>query len=416
MARRGLWLVALHVGMIAAALAVGMLQASGGWQPHRQAWVAGAFIVFGLFNALVAVPGTDLVRSVSVFAACAAIAVPDPIVRTLTAVACWLLWPPAFFLSAWRVAPTQRGDPDNNAAGRQARVTTAAIIAAVAVASIAFRLMNGELRQTAALFIGIPAFMAIVVTLFARPGSAIGVACKAVTVGLLVSLIFLGEGFLCIAMSAPIFYAIAIFVAAMLPHRPADVAPGRGTTTYGLVLIAIVPLSLEGVHDRLSFGREESVTVTKIVAASRDEVARALFESPRFDRTLPAYLRAGFPRPVSTRIERDQNRARWIVHMRGGETRLDGQEPAPGDLVLELVERRPNALAWRVASDTTHMTHFLDWRGSTVEWQAIDAGTTRVSWTVRYRRGLDPAWYFGPWERYAMRLAAGYLIDAVATP
>ena len=42
--------------------------------------------------------------------------------------------------------------------------------------------------------------------------------------------------------------------------------------------------------------------------------------------------------------------------------------------------------------------------------------TTRVTWTLRYRRGLDPAWYFGPMEQYAARLAAGYLIDTVATP
>jgi hypothetical protein len=41
---------------------------------------------------------------------------------------------------------------------------------------------------------------------------------------------------------------------------------------------------------------------------------------------------------------------------------------------------------------------------------------TRVTWTLRYRRGLDPAWYFGPWERYAVRLAAAYLIESVATP
>ncbi len=62
------------------------------------------------------------------------------------------------------------------------------------------------------------------------------------------------------------------------------------------------------------------------------------------------------------------------------------------------------------------MTHFLDWRESLVEWQSIDAHTTKVTWTLRYRRGLDPAWYFGPIERYAVGLAAGYLIESVATP
>jgi hypothetical protein len=51
-----------------------------------------------------------------------------------------------------------------------------------------------------------------------------------------------------------------------------------------------------------------------------------------------------------------------------------------------------------------------------VTWEPIGRDATRVTWTLRYRRDLDPAWYFGPWERYATRLAAGYLIDAVATP
>jgi hypothetical protein len=62
------------------------------------------------------------------------------------------------------------------------------------------------------------------------------------------------------------------------------------------------------------------------------------------------------------------------------------------------------------------MTHFLRWREIDVTWAPVDSVTTRVTWTVRYERGLDPAWYFGPMERYAVRLAAGYLIDSVATP
>jgi hypothetical protein len=62
------------------------------------------------------------------------------------------------------------------------------------------------------------------------------------------------------------------------------------------------------------------------------------------------------------------------------------------------------------------MTHFLDWREAVVQWEPADAHTTKVTWTLRYRRGLDPSWYFGPMERYAARLAAGYLIDSVATP
>ncbi len=102
--------------------------------------------------------------------------------------------------------------------------------------------------------------------------------------------------------------------------------------------------------------------------------------------------------------------------MRGGERLLTGLEPRTGDLTLVLEEARPGLVRWRAISDTSHMTHFLAWREIVVESEAVDASTTRVTWTLRYLRGLDPAWYFGPMERYAARLAAGYLIDSVATP
>ena len=39
-----------------------------------------------------------------------------------------------------------------------------------------------------------------------------------------------------------------------------------------------------------------------------------------------------------------------------------------------------------------------------------------MTWTLSYRRRLDPAWYFAPLERYGVGLAAGYLIETLATP
>src|SRR5262249_32866582 len=152
---------------------------------------------------------------------------------------------------------------------------------------------------------------------------------------------------------------------------------------------------------------------TKAIHASTDAVARALFAQPRFERRLPVYLRAGFPMAESTEIRTVGNETRWVIRVRGGGMRLNGMEPREGDLVLALEERRPG---WGGVSDTSHMTHFLFWREIVVTWEAVTPDTTRVTWTLRYDRGLDPAWYFGPMERYAVGLAAGYLIDSVATP
>ena len=382
------------------------------------------FLAFGMFNVVVMMPGTGPVRAISVAAAAVALLLPDATLRVVAAILCWLAWPPAFFTAAWsaraaraEVMRDESGDIADRT-GRRARAAAVTIVGAVAVASLAFRAFSAQgLQQTSALFVGIPTFLATAVVLFTTPRTAIGVACKAVTVGLLVSLIFLGEGLLCVAMSAPLFYAVAVFVGRLFPDAIAS-APGarRQPRVYGLALLALLPLSVEGVHDRWSFSRHEAVSVTRIVPVGEADVRQALLALPRFDRTLPAYLRAGFPRPTQVAIDRSGPRPRWIVHMRGGETRLNGQEPAPGDLVLELVDDGARSLTWRAVSDTTHMTHFLDWDEASVSWHPIDSVTTRVTWTLRYRRGLDPAWYFGPWERYAVRLAAGYLIDAVATP
>lgn len=233
------------------------------------------------------------------------------------------------------------------------------------------------------------------------------------TIGLLVSLLFLGEGLVCVVMSAPLFYAVAVGIASGMAsiRRTSD----AGTKLFSSVLVlAIVPMSLEGITGFTTLQRDASVVVSKLVSGSSDDVERALFAAPRFDRVLPPYLRAGFPRPVATRIDRDTGR--WTIRMRGGEMHLDGLEPRAGDLVMELVEARPGLVRWRAAADDSHLTHFLAWRESLVTWERVDARATRVTWTLRYRRGLDPAWYFGPWEHYAARLAAGYLIDAVATP
>jgi hypothetical protein len=183
-----------------------------------------------------------------------------------------------------------------------------------------------------------------------------------------------------------------------------------------LILLPFIPMTLEGVTGLTTLNRDETVVRSKVVAASTDAVARAIQSPPRFDRLRPMYLRAGFPSPVSTSIDRSGGTPTWVIQLRGGETRLDGIEAKTGDLMLELTDSRPGVVRWRVTADTSHMTHFLNWQEATVQWESLGPQMTRVTWTLRYRRGLDPAWYFGPWERYAVGLAADYLIDSVATP
>jgi hypothetical protein len=376
-------------------------------------------LAFGIVNVIFSPPGTTWVRGAAVAASVLALASPGS-VRTLLILLAWLVWPPAFMV-AWAIArqaaaPGDETSGEGPAAGRRARIAVSVVIAAVACASLAYRVILAQgLQQTAALFVGLPALLAIVVVLGVSPRSATGVACKAVTVGLLVSLLFLGEGIVCVVMSAPLFYAVAVLIGLASGAARRGFGKPAHTTFTSLAVLALVPMSLEGVTDFTSLNRDEEVTETRVVYAPAHAVGRAIFEPPRFDRALPLYLAAGFPRPTSTRIERAAA-VRWVIRLRGGEMRIDGIEPRAGDLILVLEESRPGRVRWRAVADDSHMTHFLSWREAIVQWESVDAHATKVTWTLRYRRGLDPSWYFGPWERYAARLAAGYLIDSVATP
>jgi len=385
----------------------------------QRGWLVYGLLFFGIANVLFDVPGTMLIRTIAVAGTFVALVWQDSSAASWAVLLAWLLWPPAFMV-AWALGKRSRNrnadQRAEDAAAKSARIGMAAIIAAVATGSIAYRLLVlGSLQQTAALFIGLPALLALVVVFGVSPRSATGVACKAVTVGLLVSLLFLGEGVLCIVMSAPLFYAVAIAIAKggeLLQRRR-----NRETTLLSsLVIVAILPMTVEGTLPATTVSRSETVALTRVVDVPAASVERALFQTPRFDREIPLWLRGGFPRPISTEIKKGSDGIRWIVRFRGGEMRITGIEPQTGDLILRLEDERQSYVRWRAISDSSHMTHFLRWREISAEWSPIDGERSQVTWTIRYDRGLDPAWYFGPLERYAVRLAAGYLIESVATP
>ncbi len=282
------------------------------------------------------------------------------------------------------------------------------LILALTVASLAYRLLvQHRLEQSAALFVGLPAALALMLCMTPRARSPMAILLKGVTLALLVSGIFFGEGFVCILFAAPLFYGVAVIIglfAEWIRRR----RPGAGRTAYGWAALPFFALAIEGVSPMTSFPRDETVVAVAHVDAAPEAVAAALAARPDFEVPLPASLSIGYPRPVRVAGEGLELGARRVVHMAGGEGR-------PGDLVLEVSERRDGFVRFRAVSDASHVAHWLAWVDSTVAWTPEGDGT-RVAWTIRYRRLLDPAWYFGPAERGAVRATAGYLIRAAATP
>jgi len=281
------------------------------------------------------------------------------------------------------------------------------LVGAIAAGCLVYRiLVMRRLEQTSLLFVGIPTVLAIVIACTPRTKTAIGGVVKATALFLLLSAPLLGEGFICIVMASPVFFGVAVLIGTLVESMRKRSKHGA---IYCLVLITLLPMSLEGSRPWLSLDREETVTATRVVQASPSEVESALQLSPRTDLPIPLFFRMGFPRPTEAYGVGLQPGALRTIHFAGG-------EGLPGDVVLQVVESVPGHVRFHVVSDHTKISHWMAWEFADVRWQALDAGHTRVQWTLGYRRLLDPAWYFRPWERYAARISADYLIWANATP
>lgn len=291
--------------------------------------------------------------------------------------------------------------------GNGARWNAVFIILAVAFASVFYRvIVHQKMEQTALLFIGIPTALAVLVAMTPKAKTVTGGILKSMTIAMLMAAPLLGEGFICILMASPLFFVVGVFIGKLIDLSKRE---SRGTTMTGLLLLAFLPMSFEGTSARFSFPREETVAVERVVAAPAGDVGRALAEPLKMDEPLPPFLRLGFPRPLGAEGAGLRVGDQRTIHFAGGEGH-------PGDLVLEVAEAREGFARFRFVSDHSMIAHWLTWRSSEVRWSAVDANHTKVTWTLGYRRDLDPAWYFGPWERYAVGLAAEHLIRAGETP
>jgi len=291
---------------------------------------------------------------------------------------------------------------DSDRAERTARASVMAIVVTLIVVSIAYRvLVVKHLEHTSLVFVGLPALAAITL-LQSRPRTAIGIVNKVIAILLCLSGILFGESLVCILLAAPIFFLIGTVIGLVINKL-------TGGKWRGAVCLVVMPLSLEGVAPSLAFDREERVTVTRTVEATPDQVRLALASTPHFDRALPPFFRLGFPTPMHTSGDGlgigDERRV-MFAHGRHH----------TGALVLRVTAADSASVAFTVASDSSYITHWLSWDGADVRWAPVGAGRTRLTWTLRYRRRLDPAWYFAPLERYGAGLAAGYLIETLATP
>lgn len=139
--------------------------------------------------------------------------------------------------------------------GRPEHFWLASFVVALTVGSLLYRsLVREDLTHSAAMFLGVPAVLAILLAFTPKAKSLTGGIVKGITLFLLVMAPLLGEGYLCILIASPIFYLVGIIVGLL-----ADSQRKRRKATLSCVAIVLLPMCLEGIVPQLTLSRDQSV-------------------------------------------------------------------------------------------------------------------------------------------------------------
>jgi hypothetical protein len=271
-------------------------------------------------------------------------------------------------------------------------------------------LKRQDIYDSAALYLGLPLLIALGFSLIPKRKTAMGSTMKGMTIALLLSAYVFQEGYICILFAAPLFYLVGAIVAWQV-----DKARKRKEKTYQAAAVAsvIALLSLEGTSELTTMPREQAVVVTKLINANIQHVRHQIAKTPKFDDNRPAFLKI-FPYPeniVGEGLEvGDIRQATFVAYKHIWWTKVQG------DLAFRVIESEPDRIKFAVTKDDSYVSHYLKWQSSEVSLAAVDSTHTQVTWKHEYKRILDPFWYFGPLQYYAVKLATEQLIDRVATP
>ena len=222
--------------------------------------------------------------------------------------------------------------------------------------------------------------------------------------------LFMFEGFICVLFSSPIYFAaaslgyLASYSVSGAKHRKRS-----RFNSYALPVLAVV-LSLEGVSAATTLDRENRVTYTTIVDASIHDLKANMAKPIAFDQPRQWFISL-FPSPV--RVEAGSLNAGDIHKVRFVYKRWFFTNIQEGDIRLRIDSVDDDIVETTVIENTSYLASYMMIEGTRVRFRELDSGRTEISLTIFYQRKLDPVWYFGPLQQFAMSESARYLVETV---
>lgn len=303
---------------------------------------------------------------------------------------------------------------------KEVRNKNVLLLLIIGVVSILIRLlMQYNFDRSALLYVGIPFLIAISLLFIKRPEPPHNWKRRYVNIIIMSLVIMLGssiilfEGFVCIVMFMPIYFFI-IFLMFLLEAFNQYRKSNHKGKNYTHVLPALILLSsFEGVTPELSFEREYEVVSEKIISASISEIQQQLKQPIELNKSRH-WLLTLFPMPYNidaeTLVAGDVHTINFRYH------RWFVTNTHEGSMKLEISAVEENYIRTRFIEDTSYISNYLKLHGTEINLEAIGNNETKVSLRIKYHRLLDPVWYFGPLQEYAVGLTAQFLLDEVITP
>lgn len=242
-------------------------------------------------------------------------------------------------------------------------------------------------------------------------GKRIGRHLLATIIVMLASSALLFEGFICVIMAAPIYIFFSLLVIAATPvKKDPDRFKHSDVFRMSVVPLVVVIISVEGISDTTSFPREESITRSHVINLTPAQIHSNLARPVHLEEGRSKFLSL-FPLPDrvdAPAYAQGQTHKAYFTYRRWGFTNVHR-----GETHIRIKTVKPLLVETEVTLDTSYFSHYLTVHGTKIEMVPQADGTTQVNLTIRYRRGLDPAWYFGPMQRRAIGESADYLLENI---
>jgi hypothetical protein len=289
---------------------------------------------------------------------------------------------------------------------------------AIGIASFLTRaVLDSDFRTSGLLYLGVPFLVAILVHQLLprfsdeKPSRRVANHMRNATVVMLATSAILFEGFLCVLMFLPIYWFVTFIV--FLARVSSENAEGKAKIGMQLLPFLIMIPALEGTSPQLSFPKDNVVSRSMIMNGDPSAIKAQLSRPIQFSENRD-WFTGLFPLPDKVQTGTLQQGDIHKLHFTYRRWFFTNEQR--GEMHVKLAEISDDHIRTEIIRNDSYLSHYLRIDGTDVHMEPIGKGQTRVTLTIRYSRLLDPAWYFGPMQEYAIEQSADYLLKNVIAP